>query len=159
GRQEDGRRGRGRQVAGRPGSEVGAGVHSRRLRRRGDLQDAHAGSAGRQGARQASRQVGGEGTMGGRRRALCAVAAWAALLPAAAGAGTLEQVRARGALRWGADEQGGEPYAYEDPARGGALVGFEVDLAAALARALGVRPVFVQSDWSTLIPSLERGSF
>jgi len=97
--------------------------------------------------------------MGGRRRALCAVAAWAALLPAAAGAGTLEQVRARGALRWGADEQGGEPYAYEDPARGGALVGFEVDLAAALARALGVRPVFVQNDWSTLIPSLERGSF
>ncbi|HXU65604.1 MAG TPA: ABC transporter substrate-binding protein, partial [Polyangia bacterium] len=87
------------------------------------------------------------------------MAAWAALLPTVAGAATLEQVRARGALRWGADEQGGEPYAYEDPARGGALVGFEVDLAAALARALGVRPVFVQNDWSTLIPSLERGSF
>jgi polar amino acid transport system substrate-binding protein len=72
---------------------------------------------------------------------------------------TLAEVRARGELRWGADEQGGEPYAYEDRAQGGALVGFEVDLANALAQALGVRARFVQNDWSNLIPSLERGSF
>jgi polar amino acid transport system substrate-binding protein len=71
----------------------------------------------------------------------------------------LDRIRARGELRWGADEQGGEPYAYEDPARGGALVGFEVDLAGALAGTLGVGATFVQSDWSTLIPSLERGTF
>ena len=71
----------------------------------------------------------------------------------------LDRIRARGELTWGADEQGGEPYAYEDPARGGALVGFEVDLADALARALGVRARFVQNDWTTLIPSLERGTF
>ena len=45
------------------------------------------------------------------------------------------------------------------PARGGALVGFEVDLADALARELGVRARFVQNDWTTLIPSLERGTF
>ena len=64
-----------------------------------------------------------------------------------------------GVLRWGADEQGGEPYAYEDPARPGHLVGFEVELAEALARALGVRAEFVQNDWSTLVPSLERGTF
>ena len=38
-------------------------------------------------------------------------------------------------------------------------VGFEVELADALARALGVRARFVQNDWSTLIPSLERGTF
>jgi polar amino acid transport system substrate-binding protein len=84
------------------------------------------------------------------------------LWPAGATAGessALERIRARGELTWGADEQGGEPYAYEDPARGGALVGFEVDLADALARALGVRARFVQNDWSTLIPALERGSF
>ena len=37
--------------------------------------------------------------------------------------------------------------------------GFEVDLAQALARELGVRARFVQNDWSTLIPSLERGTF
>ncbi|HVV53107.1 MAG TPA: ABC transporter substrate-binding protein/permease [Polyangia bacterium] len=73
--------------------------------------------------------------------------------------GTLARIAARGELLWGADEQGGEPYVYEDPARGGALVGFEVDLADALARALGVRARMVQNDWSTLIPSLERGTF
>jgi polar amino acid transport system substrate-binding protein len=78
---------------------------------------------------------------------------------ARSGGGALERIRARGELTWGADEQGGEPYVFEDPARGGALVGFEVDLADALARALGVRARFVQSDWSTLIPSLERGTF
>ena len=78
---------------------------------------------------------------------------------AAATESALDRIRARGELTWGADEQGGEPYVYEDPARGGALVGFEVDLADALARALGVRARFVQNDWTTLIPSLERGTF
>jgi polar amino acid transport system substrate-binding protein len=71
----------------------------------------------------------------------------------------LARIAARGELLWGADEQGGEPYAYEDPARGGALTGFEVDLAEALARSLGVRARMVQNDWPTLIPSLERGTF
>jgi polar amino acid transport system permease protein/polar amino acid transport system substrate-binding protein len=73
--------------------------------------------------------------------------------------GALDRIRARGELTWGADEQGGEPYVFEDAGRGGALVGFEVDLAQALARALGVRARFVQNDWSTLVPSLERGTF
>ena len=87
-----------------------------------------------------------------------------ASLPAGCGGarptgGALERIRARGELTWGADEQGGEPYVFEDAARGGALVGFEVDLADALARALGVRARFVQNDWTTLIPSLERGTF
>jgi polar amino acid transport system substrate-binding protein len=72
---------------------------------------------------------------------------------------TLDRIRARGELTWGADEQGGEPYVFEDAARGGALVGFEVDLADRLARALGVRARFVQNDWTTLIPALERGTF
>ena len=34
-----------------------------------------------------------------------------------------------------------------------------MDLAETLARALGVRARFVQNDWTTLIPSLERGTF
>jgi polar amino acid transport system substrate-binding protein len=73
--------------------------------------------------------------------------------------GALDRIRARGELTWGADEQGGEPFVFEDADRGGALVGFEVDLADTLARALGVRARFVQNDWTTLIPSLERGTF
>src|ERR1022692_2266134 len=92
--------------------------------------------------------------------AVAGAAALAAGGPAPAGPapeGTLDRIRARGELLWGADEQGGEPYVYED--RSGALVGFEVDLADLLAAALGVRARLVQNDWSTLVPSLERGTF
>src|SRR5271170_3556027 len=73
--------------------------------------------------------------------------------------GSLARIRAAGELRWGGDLQGGEPYAYEDPAHPGTLVGFEVDIAAAIASHLGVRARFVQNDWSQLVPSLERGTF
>lgn len=71
----------------------------------------------------------------------------------------LARVRAAGVLRWGGDLQGGAPYVYEDPERPQRLKGFEVDLAEALARELGVRAEFVQNDWSALVPSLERGTF
>jgi polar amino acid transport system substrate-binding protein len=78
--------------------------------------------------------------------------------PGAPGSG-VRRVREHGALRWGADVQGGEPYAFEDPEHPGEHAGFEVEIAAALARRLGVRAEFVQNDWSTLVPSLERGTF
>ncbi len=74
-------------------------------------------------------------------------------------AGGPKDVNLRGELRWGGDLQGGEPYVFEDEKSPGTLQGFEVDIAAALARELGVRDRFVQSDWSNLIPSLERGDF
>lgn len=69
----------------------------------------------------------------------------------------LARIKATKVLRWGADLQGGEPYAYQNDE--GQTVGFEVELAAALARELGARAVLVQNDWSNLVPSLERGSF
>ncbi|WP_224243495.1 ABC transporter substrate-binding protein/permease [Hyalangium gracile] len=69
----------------------------------------------------------------------------------------LERVQRAGVLRWGADAQGGEPYAMEDPEHPGRYRGFEVELADALARELGVRAELVQNDWSSLIPTLERG--
>ena len=71
----------------------------------------------------------------------------------------LERIHDSGVLRWGGDLQGGEPYVFEDPEHPGALTGFEVEIAAALAGRLGVRAQFVQNDWSTLVPSLERGTF
>ncbi len=71
-------------------------------------------------------------------------------------ADTLVDVRARGELRLAADIQGGEPYVYEDEKTPGKLVGFEVDIADAIAKRLGVRAKFVQVDWSNLVPSLER---
>ena len=71
----------------------------------------------------------------------------------------LSRLRARGTLRWGGDVQGGEPYVFQDPRDGRRLTGFEVEIARGLARRLGVRAEFVQNDWQTLIPSLERGDF
>jgi polar amino acid transport system substrate-binding protein len=71
----------------------------------------------------------------------------------------LERVRSSGVLRWGGDTQGGEPYVFSDPADPSRLVGFEVEIADAIAREMGVRAEFVQQDWSNLVPSLERGSF
>src|SRR4051794_29370023 len=78
---------------------------------------------------------------------------------AAAPADALARVRARGVLRWGADIQGGEPFVFEDPARPGTFTGFEAENANALGRELSVRAEMVQNDWSTLVPSLERGTF
>ena len=71
----------------------------------------------------------------------------------------LARIRAAGVLRWGGDIQGGEPYVYDDPSSPGRLVGFEVRIADAIAKELGVRAEFVQNDWSNLVPSLERGTF
>lgn len=71
----------------------------------------------------------------------------------------LERVRRTGILRWGGDLQGGEPYVFDDPEHPGRLIGFEVELADAIAREMGVEAEFVQNDWSSLVPSLERGSF
>ncbi len=98
------------------------------------------------------------------------VARWVALVPIvlltclAASCGgpretALDRVRRTGVLRWGGDVQGGEPYVFEDPSEPGRLIGFEVEVADAVAREMGVRAEFVQNDWSNLVPSLERGSF
>jgi len=73
--------------------------------------------------------------------------------------GTLAAIKQRGELTWGADLQGGEPFVYEDPANPKQVIGFEVDIANAIARRLGVKARFVQYAWSNLVPSLERGDF
>ncbi len=90
--------------------------------------------------------------------ALIAVIVWWA--PAAlAEPGSLEQLRARGELRWGADAQGGAPYVFQDPMDPNHLIGFEVDLADALAKKLGVRARPVQGQWDQLLELLARGDF
>jgi polar amino acid transport system substrate-binding protein len=73
--------------------------------------------------------------------------------------GTLAAIRARGELTWGADLQGGEPYVWEDPSDPGHLLGFEVEIADAIGRRLGVKARMVQYNWSNLVPSLQRGDF
>jgi polar amino acid transport system substrate-binding protein len=71
----------------------------------------------------------------------------------------LESIRQRGVLFWGADAEGGAPYVYPDPHRPEQLIGFEVELANALAAKLGVKATMVQNEWDQLIPALQRGNF
>jgi polar amino acid transport system substrate-binding protein len=78
---------------------------------------------------------------------------------AAADDDALARVRAAGELRWGADAQGGAPYVFQDPMDPNHLIGFEVDLAAALAAELGVKARPVQGQWDMLLDLLNRGDF
>jgi len=79
-----------------------------------------------------------------------------ALAPPQAVGDALEEIAARGFFRWGADEEGGGPYVFPDPADPARRTGFEVELAAALSaeltRASG-RPIearFAQGPWDHL---------
>ena len=82
-----------------------------------------------------------------------------ALLPAGSRADTLASIRQRHQLRWGMDAQGGAPYVFQSPMDPNLLVGFEVDLADAIAQRLGVRAVPVQGQWEQLLDLLNRGDF
>jgi polar amino acid transport system substrate-binding protein len=62
-------------------------------------------------------------------------------------------------LRWGGDAEGGAPYQSPDPDNPARIIGFEVDIAAALGRRLGRTPEFVQNQWDGLIPGLGRGNY
>lgn len=71
----------------------------------------------------------------------------------------LENIRKRGVLLWGADAEGGAPYSYPNPQKPEEIIGFECELADALAQRLGVKAKMVQNQWDQLVPALERGNF
>ena len=62
-------------------------------------------------------------------------------------------------LRWGGDAEGGAPFVEADPADPTKLVGFDVEIAALIARELGRRPQFVQVAFASLDQSAARGDF
>jgi len=62
-------------------------------------------------------------------------------------------------LRWGGDSEGGAPFVEADPRDPSKLVGFDVEIAALLARELGRVPRFVQVSFTTLEASVVRGDF
>ncbi len=51
----------------------------------------------------------------------------------------LDDIRARGVLKWGADQEGGGPFVYPSESDPDRLVGFEVELAELIAAEIGVR--------------------
>jgi polar amino acid transport system substrate-binding protein len=62
-------------------------------------------------------------------------------------------------LRWAADAEGGAPYVFKDPNHLDRNIGFEVDLAEALAKEVGRRIEFKQYDFKMVVPGLQRGDF
>src|SRR5678816_3741272 len=62
-------------------------------------------------------------------------------------------------LVWAADAEGGAPYTFPDPRNPARIIGFEVDLADALAQRMGRKARFVQNQWDGLVPGLERGEY
>ena len=74
-------------------------------------------------------------------------------------AGGLGVVAQQPELRYGGDAEGGAPFMEADPRNPSQVVGFEVDIAELLARALGRAPRFVQSAFITLDATAARGDF
>lgn len=62
-------------------------------------------------------------------------------------------------LRWGADSEGGAPYIFQDPANPTRTIGFEVDLVNALAQEMNKKAEFIQNQWDSLIPGLNRKNY
>jgi polar amino acid transport system substrate-binding protein len=68
-------------------------------------------------------------------------------------------VSAQEVLRWGADPSGGAPYVYPDPAHPDTYIGYEKEMVEALAAAMGRRAELVPTDWETIVPTLQLGTF
>jgi cystine transport system substrate-binding protein len=68
----------------------------------------------------------------------------------------LDQVKQRGTLRIGLE---GTFPPFDSKAPSGELVGFDVDIAKAVAAKLGVKPEFVTTEWSGIIAGLQAGKF
>jgi polar amino acid transport system substrate-binding protein len=62
-------------------------------------------------------------------------------------------------LRFAADAKSGAPYIFVDPKNPKNLQGFEYDIMVRLAETLNKKPVFVQNEWDSLIPGLDRGDY
>jgi polar amino acid transport system substrate-binding protein len=60
-------------------------------------------------------------------------------------------------LRWAGDPEGGAPFVEADPAHPDRLVGFDVEIAALLARGLGRTPRFVFVGFASIDQSIARG--
>jgi polar amino acid transport system substrate-binding protein len=62
-------------------------------------------------------------------------------------------------LRWAADAEGNAPYIIPDPRNPTEYIGFEVDIANAIAKEMGMRVEFVQNQWDGLIPGLQNKNY
>jgi len=93
-------------------------------------------------------------------RAAAAVVATFVLLTEMVGMAARPQTAApETELRWGGDAEGGAPFVEADPRDPTHLVGFDVEIAEALAAGLGRTARFVQVNWESIDQSVIRGDF
>ncbi len=86
----------------------------------------------------------------------CAAAFFLLLfLPLPLSAQALDRVRQSGELRIGTDAT----YPPFESAEGGQFTGFDIDLASAIARELGVKPRFINASFDGIFPALQNGTF
>ncbi len=90
-----------------------------------------------------------------RRAAVLVLVSLAVLFPTQAFADGLADVTKRGEILWGGDQEGGGPYVYPRDDDASIVTGFEVDLAGAMGRRIGVRATFTQAQWDKLPEMLE----
>jgi polar amino acid transport system substrate-binding protein len=64
-----------------------------------------------------------------------------------------------GSLQWGGEATSGAPYVFYNPQSPAELIGFEVEIAQALAEQMGVQPVFLQTSYAQLGASLAANRF
>src|SRR5579884_1619901 len=64
-----------------------------------------------------------------------------------------------GLFQWGSTSDGGAPYVFQDPKNPTQLVGFEVEIAAAISKLLGVKPKQVETDYAQLEQALQANKF
>lgn len=88
--------------------------------------------------------------------ALTAASLTAALAAPAAAADLLATAKARGTLRI-AMEGTYPPFNYKD--KSGQLAGYDVDVATLVAAKLGLKPVFVSTEWSAILAGLAAGKY
>ena len=62
-------------------------------------------------------------------------------------------------LRWAADAKSGVPYVFVDPSHPKKMQGFELDIMEKLAEKMDRKLVFVQNEWDSLVPGLNRGDY
>ena len=89
------------------------------------------------------------------RRPLAALLLFLILPGAASAQSALQRVRQNGTLRIGTDAT----YPPLEYVENGQFAGFEIDLAGAIARELGVRAEFINASFDGIFPALQNGSF
>jgi His/Glu/Gln/Arg/opine family amino acid ABC transporter permease subunit len=89
------------------------------------------------------------------RCALVAAALGLVVTGAASAQSVLERIKTSGELRIGTDAT----YPPFGSAEGGEFTGFDIDLGRAIARQLGVRPVFINASFDGIFPALQNGTF